>query len=393
MKTKTKLFFFTVCFFVYGFSVNAQEVIKFTWNVVKSQSFEILASHEKKYTIDWGDGTPIDTIIDEHYYTTHAHTYAVPGEYQVIISAVDEDCVFPYLDCSGSQITSLDLTKNPTLSRLICCSNPLTTLDLSSNHKIIQLSFYRSQLVNLILSKNLCPMWMATIECTYNQLINLSMGDNAEINCSNNKLAHLNASDSYENLILDCSNNQFLLSKLNAICQMIVNPKGRIFGTQNLEASNAETIDFSSEVKFNGVATVFEVQKDSLSAIINIDYSINKGVITFKKNGNYVITMTNSEILPPAKVIAEFNVNIEGIVDLTISANFIVYPNPTTNCVYIKSEKETVSPELKLYSMEGKELYHNSGTEINMANYPTGIYFLKIKDTHENIYTTKIIKM
>jgi hypothetical protein len=62
--------------------------------------------------------------------------------------------------------------------------------------------------------------------------------------------------------------------------------------------------------------TVFNVEKDSLPAIINVDYTINNGIIVFNKDGYYTITMTNEAIITvpynPAKVIATINVNSTG---------------------------------------------------------------------------------
>ena len=63
-----------------------------------------------------------------------------------------------------------------------------------------------------------------------------------------------------------------------------------------------------------------------------------------------------------------------------------LYPNPTTNTVYIKTKNGTV-PEVKLFSISGIMLQHVRSTVIDMSSYPAGIYFVQVEGE-----TMKIIK-
>jgi len=168
--------------------------------------------------------------------------------------------------------------------------------------------------------------------------------------------------------------------------------KNRIFGTQNLNAENTVIFDFSSETEFYGILTVFDVQKDNFPAILDVDYEITNGIISFKKSGNYLVTMTNEAIGSSTEVIAEFNINIDGIFHVMKSSNLIVYPNPNTGRVYIKTESD-IMPEVLLYNTNGNLLQSFNCFEIDMSNYPKGNYMLKVKYPKGNIYTTKIVKM
>jgi hypothetical protein len=350
-KTILKLLFLTICFFVYSFSLTANDIIKFTWSVVGYQGFQFHATEGKEYTIDWGDESAVETKVGVEGWSFPNHTYTVLNDYQVIITASNEDCLFGYFDCANKNVSSLDLSKNLSLSVLFCDYNQLTNLDLSNNTNLMQ------------------------IACSNNHLTNLEL-----------------VKSNHAELFLDCSNNRLLLSKLYAICQIIVEPKNRTFGTQDLDIENINNIfDFSTESEFNGIATVFDVQKDNLPAILDIDFNITNGIIFIKKSGNYIVTMTNEVIGSSAEVIAEFDVNIDGIVDATKSSNFIVFPNPNSGRVYIKTGIDEV-PEIKLYSAAGNLLQSIQGFELNMSDYPVGIYLLKVNCPNGNIYSTKIIK-
>jgi exonuclease III len=58
--------------------------------------------------------------------------------------------------------------------------------------------------------------------------------------------------------------------------------------------------------------------------------------------------------------------------------SFLVYPNPTTNMIHIQTGNET-KPEVKLYAIDGRILQHIYSTEINISNYPAGIYFVQVE--------------
>jgi hypothetical protein len=394
MKAKIRMLLFTICFFVCSFSLTAQESIKFTWTVVGNKAFELCLDLDVEYTIDWGDGSPIENRVG-NYWEWVGHTYVNLNDYQVIITNVNKDWGFGWFNCTGSNVTSLDMSRNQALSILSCANNQLTNLDLSKNPYLMQIDCRNNQLTNLDLSID--PKYDLYISCDNNQLTNLDLSKYHGLNslsCKNNQLINLDLSSSFgvSKPRIDCSDNQLSLSKLFAIYQKIPIPFYSTLGTQNLEISNAVIVDFSSETEFNGIATVFDVQKDNLSAIINVDYTLTNGIITYKKSGNYVVTMTNAAIETPAEVVAEFNVSIDGVIDVTQSSKFIIYPNPNSGYVYIKTENEIIL-EIKLFSMDGKLLQNVRGLDIDMSNYPAGIYFLIMKDKQENIYSTKIIKM
>lgn len=58
------------------------------------------------------------------------------------------------LRCGGSQVTSLDLSKNTALAYLKCNETPLTSLDLSKNTELKELTCHGTQITSLDLSEN-----------------------------------------------------------------------------------------------------------------------------------------------------------------------------------------------------------------------------------------------
>ena len=118
-------------------------------------------------------------------------------------------------------------------------------------------------------------------------------------------------------------------------------------------------------------------------AIFNVDYTINDGIITFINDGVYSVTMTNGAIIShpnyPAEVIAGVDVFSLNILENS-SPNIKIYPNPTDNLIYIKTDTGII-PELKLYSLDGRLLQQIRNTEINLSGYTAGIYLLSINGT------------
>ena len=117
------------------------------------------------------------------------------------------------LDCSGNQLTALDVSKNSALIILECEQNRLTALDVSKNSALTNLECYYNQLKALDVSKNSALKWL---NCTGNQLTNLNLSKNTNLSvlvCSINHLTELNVSKNSALKWLHCNDNQ--LTELN----------------------------------------------------------------------------------------------------------------------------------------------------------------------------------
>lgn len=116
------------------------------------------------------------------------------------------------LYCSNNQLTTLDLSKNVELEDLYCDNNQLTSLDLSNNFKLKELNCSKNKLNTLDVSNNK----LEYLFCYKNELITLNVSNAINLknlNCSENKLTNLDVSNSTELKELDCSLNK--LTSLN----------------------------------------------------------------------------------------------------------------------------------------------------------------------------------
>jgi len=198
-------------------------------------------------TIDWGDGTEIEThtlqayfdkwdVPLEHRFThdypnsTTSHTITIisdnvthlscHGYYQITSLDVSKNTVLEELQCNGNQLTSLDLSKNTKLTFLSCNQNQLKNLDLSKNTMLTVLFCEENLLTSLDLSKNIL---LKSIRCLNNRLASLDVSKNILLTylvCDNNLIKNLDVSNHTDLTLLGCSGNQ--LTSLNVSCNTML---------------------------------------------------------------------------------------------------------------------------------------------------------------------------
>ena len=136
-------------------------------------------------TIDWGDGSPVETVTLDPDFMRYRHSYAQSAEYTIKITG-ENITLFRSknenleatklilnvptlidLDCSNTQLTTLDVSNSTALTKLSCSSNQLTTLDVSKNTALEKLDCYNNQLTSLVLNNNDA---LYSLDCTNNQL-------------------------------------------------------------------------------------------------------------------------------------------------------------------------------------------------------------------------------
>ena len=113
-----------------------------------------------------------------------------------------------FFECSGENITSLDISKNSQLKVLDCSQNSLTSLDVSKNTNIGTLNCSNNNLSSLSISKNTV---LSILKCSDNRIASLDLSKNTglfELRCSNNKLTSLDLSKHNRLQEVHCDNNQ-----------------------------------------------------------------------------------------------------------------------------------------------------------------------------------------
>jgi Secretion system C-terminal sorting domain/Kelch motif len=73
--------------------------------------------------------------------------------------------------------------------------------------------------------------------------------------------------------------------------------------------------------------------------------------------------------------------------------NVLIYPNPTSDLVKIKAENVEKVEIFDAFGQKCAMLNFENSSEISLKNNPTGIYFLKITNTKNQIFTRMIVKM
>jgi hypothetical protein len=111
------------------------------------------------------------------------------------------------LICESNRLNSLNVTANPRLSLLNCADNELTSLDLSGNQELERLACYKNQLNELDLSLN--PE-LTLLSCGYNPLTGIDVSQNPELNtlsCGSCQITALDLGQNTSLKTLDCTNN------------------------------------------------------------------------------------------------------------------------------------------------------------------------------------------
>ena len=420
-------YFLVIGLLTFSITAMGNDFINFTWQATYApKEIGITTTKGKFFAIKWGENSAVDTITGTDSIHTIYHFYNYYGSpsnpvfFTVNIEALSSDCRFSafdcrfglitvletncsaltHLDCSSNRLSELeinecialeylncdynsliilDLTKNIVLRELRCSWNQLTTLELNNNPNLTVIGCGYNQLRVLDVTKNIA---LEILGCDYNQLSVLDVTKNLKLwslGYSNNQINVLDLNPNMESMVLGCPYNHLQLSDLYNISEMMKNATYKCLGTQKLvpiQTKTGDPIDFSSQKEFGDVTSVFVIEKDSMSAIIGVEYTIDKGIIIFERTGNYTITMTNSAINSdwyPAEVIVDIHVSGVGVVDAEQIFDIQPYPNPTTGKVFLSTESN-----IKVYNMQGMFLQEIFGKEIDLSVYPQGMYLLQI---------------
>lgn len=86
-----------------------------------------------------------------------------------------------------------------------------------------------------------------------------------------------------------------------------------------------------------------------------------------------------------------------GLDNFNVSLELSVYPNPTTDIIYLKVKESSFETlQYQLFDINGRLIENNkiseNSTIIQMGKYPEAIYLLKVIDNSKEVKTFKIIK-
>ena len=97
-------------------------------------------------------------------------------------------------------------------------------------------------------------------------------------------------------------------------------------------------------------------------------------------------------ILSPAQYgELSYYIGIAGVSKEELSSNLKIHPNPTNTLIQIEIENYNGSFEAKLYGFSGKLLETANNTNLSLADYPNGVYLLKVV-YGDRVEEVKVIK-
>ena len=73
----------------------------------------------------------------------------------------------------------------------------------------------------------------------------------------------------------------------------------------------------------------------------------------------------------------------------TASSNYLIYPNPTSDFVYLSGFNG--DSKTRVYNITGKLLQSTIEKKIDLSSYPNGLYIVNIS-SNNRVYTHTIIK-
>jgi len=158
----------------------------------------LLVSGRGTFTIDWGDGSTIDT--DSSHGSLFVHSYSDRSSKTINIIGGNVST----LSCE-SDIIGFDLSNNIALTNLGCNLNALTSLDVSKN------------------------IWLHSLSCNYNQITSLDLSNNvnlAWLDCCINKLTSLDVSKNIALTFLNCNTNNLTSNALETLFKTLNTNKG-----------------------------------------------------------------------------------------------------------------------------------------------------------------------
>ena len=155
--------------------------------------------------------------------------------------------------------------------------------------------------------------------------------------------------------------------------------------------------DLSSELSnFTGIVT-FSYQDSELNNILEANLVLEvmdandvwTSVAPNVDASNNNLTYDFTGIVEISKVTASDASSTLTITSETLNSFVRVYPNPTTEKLFIASK---TSQKASLFNVAGQKLLESNATELDVTDLPSGIYLLNLQNTQNQISTFKIIK-
>lgn len=176
------------------------------------------------------------------------------------------------------------------------------------------------------------------------------------------------------------------------------------FLTINLSIGATHVITWGSP--YHGDTNIFEGDTVQWN-FVNFHSVISDGSPTFTSSGNqnggsYSITFNSAGIYHffcGVHGVANMDGNIIvspilGVEETESKSSFLMYPNPSRDILNLKLPSNSSNVLVEVFDVIGKRVYKSTAirpTDINVVNWKTGFYFVKVKSDSYNI-TKRFVK-
>jgi len=353
------------------------------------------------------------------------------------------------LNCSNNNIVDLNLNQNKVLVELFCNNNALTDLDLSNNVANLGVVIASSNQLSSFNLKNGNNLHIYRLDARNNPNLTCIQVDDAAYsnalwtfidaqttfneNCSTNSANAYIPDDNFEKRLIDLGYDSGNLDDYVPIANINTITKLDISGIDIADLTGIEYFEVLSELdcsdnnlttlnlskntalsillcKFNMITSLDLTQNFVLKELscsnndltnLNVKIGNNYIDITFfdaKNNPNLTCIEVDDESYSTVNWLnidsqSTFSENCGALaIDEYLNANIIVYPNPTTSLVSVDHEQFIDLESIKIFDMLGRQLQQTKNNDVDLSNFKSGIYFIKI-NTDKGTLSKKIIKI
>jgi len=266
------------------------------------------------------------------------------------LTGIEDFIALQILDCSDNLLSNIDISNNLALTELECSENQLTSLNVNSN----------TNLINLY--------------CEDNQLVTLNTNSNTVLEsllCDGNLLTSLDVSNNLQLVQLWCDFNQITVLDLSANTALY-----ELFCGQNNSLSNLNIKNGA-----NLMLEEFDVKNTPSLTCIQVDDEVaaTEGLIP-----PYNVWLKDSNAIYSEDCATASTTNFE----LT---KISIFPNPVKDEFQIDLPNNEIS-KVEISNYLGQKVLTKKQNSIDISNFNSGIYFVKISTINNKYYSVKIIK-
>lgn len=292
-----------------------------------------------------------------------------------------------YASLMFNNIVSIDVTQCPILTNLFLASNNLSSIDVTKNPRLAELNLGANHLTSLDISKNTRLTYLhlglnaiQQIDVSNNTLLDTFMIQGnpiTSIDLSKLKFLRSFVMDSTGITAIDLTPHtmlQFFYASYSQLTEVNASKNNALIYVNAVENQKMKFINVKNGNNTNAIG-FFSINSPNLKCIQVDDVAYSSSQQLWQKDATAVYATDCSNILA--------NIEVKNIVKPSI------YPNPTSDYVYLQNEAK----EIDVFNTAGQMVagYRNTRM-VDISHLPVGNYIIKIMDSAGVTSSQKIIK-